>query len=260
MRAGVPRVVGFSRAPGDVIEALKRGAITAAADSPDQAARSAELVVLATPPHSTAELIGRASRWLAPGAILTDVASIKAPVMAAARTAGLDDRFAGAHPLAGTHGSGFGAARPDLFNGAVVYVCPTGSAGGDQVARTVASFWARVTGALPVTIDAAAHDAQLAWTSHLPQAVSSALAVALGRRALGGVSFGPGGRDTTRLAASDPDLWADILLSNAGPVSDALTSAGEALGQLRDLLNRGDAAGLRAFLSEGTVFRRGLDR
>jgi len=201
-QAGVKRVSGYSRSTGDVIEALKRGAITDAADSPQAAARGAAFVVLAAPPSATLDLLDKAGTWLAPGAILSDVASIKVPVMERARAAGLDARFAGAHPLAGTHGSGFGAARPDLFRGAVVYVCPTGTLEGDSVARSVASFWEQVAEAQPVTIEAAAHDTQLAWTSHLPQAVASALAAALGARALGGVSFGPGGRDTTRLAAN----------------------------------------------------------
>ena len=253
-------MVGYSRATGDVIEALRRGAITAAADSPQAAARDAALVVLAVPPSATLDLIDRALPWLAPGAILSDVASIKVPVMDRARAAGLEGRFAGAHPLAGTHGSGFAAARPDLFRGAVVYVCSTGTLDGDNVARAVASFWELVAEAQPVTIDAAAHDVQLAWTSHLPQAVSSALAVSLGARALGGVSFGPGGRDTTRLAASDPDLWAEIFLANAGPVTEALAQAGESLHQLRALIAARDAAGLRAFLAKGAAFRKGLDR
>ena len=254
------RVTGYSRSTGDVIEALKRGAITDAADSPQAAARGSALVVLAAPPSATLDLLDRAGSWLAPGAMLSDVASIKVPVMQRAHAAGLDARFAGAHPLAGTHGSGFGAARPDLFRGAVVYVCPTGTLEGDTVARSIASFWKQVGEAQPVTIDAAAHDTQLAWTSHLPQAVSSALAEALGARALGGVSFGPGGRDTTRLAASDPDLWAEIFLANAGPVADALGHAGDALQQLRTLIAAGDAAGVKAFLARGAAFRRGIDR
>lgn len=253
-------MVGYSRFSGDVIEALKRGAITAAADSPQGAARDAAFVVLAAPPSATLDLIGRAPAWLAAGAILSDVASIKAPVMDRARAAGLEGRFAGAHPLAGTHVTGFAAARPDLFRGAIVYVCSTGTLEGDKVARAVASFWEQVCEAQPVTIDAAAHDAQLAWTSHLPQAVASALAVSLDARALGGVSFGPGGRDTTRLAASDPDLWAEIFLANAGPVTEALAQAGDSLQQLRALIAAGDASGLRAFLAQGAAFRKGLDR
>jgi len=259
-QAGVKRVTGYSRSTGDVIEALKRGAITDAADSPQAAARGAAFVVLAAPPSATLELLDKAGSWLAPGSILSDVASIKVPVMARAHAAGLDGRFAGAHPLAGTHGSGFDAARPDLFRGAIVYVCPTGTLEGDSVARSVASFWEQVGEAQPVTIEAAAHDTQLAWTSHLPQAVSSALAEALGARALGGVSFGPGGRDTTRLAASDPDLWVEIFLANAGPVAEALGLAAAALEQLRSLIAARDAAGVKAFLARGAAFRRGIDR
>lgn len=259
-RAGVKRVAGYSRSTGDVIEALKRGAITAAADSPQAAARGASFVVLAAPPGATLDLLDRAGSWLSPGAVLSDVASIKSPVMERARAAGLEGRFAGAHPLAGTHASGFGAARPDLFRGAVVYVCSTGTLPGDAVARTVASFWKQVGEAEPVLIDADAHDTQLAWTSHLPQAVASALAEALRARKLGGVSVGPGGRDTMRVAASDPDLWAEIFLANAGPVAEALGRAGESLQQLRALIEARDAAGLRAFLARAADFRRGLDR
>lgn len=252
--------MAYSRAAGDVVEALKRGAITDAADSPQAAARNVAFVVLATPPSATLDLLDRAAPWLAPGAVLSDVASVKVPVMDRARQVGLAGRFAGAHPLAGTHGTGFAAARPDLFRNAVVYVCSTGTTEGDTVARMVASFWEQVGQAQPVTIDAAAHDLQLAWTSHLPQAVASALAVSLSARALGGVSFGPGGRDTTRLAASDPDLWAEIFLANAGPVAEALARAGGTLEVLRALIAAGDAAGLRAFLAEGAAFRKGLDR
>jgi prephenate dehydrogenase len=259
-QAGVKRVTGYSRSTGDVIEALKRGAITAAADSPQAAARGAAFVVLAAPPAATLELLDRAGSWLSPGAILSDVASIKAPVMERAVRAGLDGRFAGVHPLAGTHGSGFGAARPDLFRGAIVYVCSTGTLEGDIVARAVASFWKQVGEAEPVLIDAAAHDTQLAWTSHLPQAVASALAEALAARALGGVSVGPGGRDTMRLAASDPDLWAEIFLANAEAVAEALGRTGESLQQLRALIEARDAVGLRTFLARGAAYRRGLDR
>ena len=259
-QAGVKRVVGYSRSTADVIEALKRGAISEGADSPQGAARGAAFVVLAAPPSATLELITRAPSWLAPGAILSDVASVKAPVMEQARAAGLAGRFAGAHPLAGTHETGFAAARPDLFRNAVVYVCSTGTREGDGVAQAVASFWELVGESQVVTIDATAHDVQLAWTSHLPQAVSSALAVALGARALGGVSYGAGGRDTTRLAASDPDLWAEILLANSGPVAEALAQTGAAMERLRALITAHDVTGLKAFLAQGAAFRKGLDR
>jgi prephenate dehydrogenase len=258
--AGVPRVVGFSPARSEGVHALQASAITELADSPLRAVRGADLVVLAVPPRPTLELIGRLAPALEPGAILTDVCSIKEPVVATARAAGLGDRFAGGHPLAGTHASGWSAARPDRLRGCIVYICETGEPDGHRAAGVVKNFWERVLGASPVLIDAAAHDRQLAWTSHLPQAVAYALAKALADRALGGVSYGSGARDTTRLAASSPDMWADILLYNRAALTEALRSTEDELRALRALLDAGDEDGLRAYLETARRFREGLER
>jgi prephenate dehydrogenase len=243
--AGVPRVIGFAPSRADAVQALRSSAVTELADSAVKAARGAELVVLAVPAHATLDLIGRLRPFLEPGAVLTDVCSV---------------RFAGGHPLAGTHGSGFGAARPDRLRGCVVYVCETGAPGGDQVGRQVMRFWEQVLEAQPVLIDPADHDRQLAWTSHLPQAVASALAKTLADRGLAGVSFGSGARDTTRLAASSPDLWLDILRYNGDEVAQALAATEAGLAELRRLLAADDADGLRAYLAAAQRFREGLDR
>ncbi len=258
--AGIPRVVGVSASRAEGVQALQTSAITELADSPAKAMRGAELVVLAVPAQVTLELIGRLHSLLESGALLTDVCSVKSPVVARATAEGLGGRFAGGHPLAGTHGSGFAAARPDRLRGCVVYVCETGAPGGDQAARRVMSFWEQVLEAQPVLIDAAAHDRQLAWTSHLPQAVASALAKALADRGLAGVSFGAGARDTTRLAASSPDMWIDILLYNRAAVVEALEATEHSLAELRRLIAAGDAEGLRAYLAGAQRFREGLDR
>jgi prephenate dehydrogenase len=258
--AGIPKVVGFSPSRSEGIDALRASAITELADSPARAIRGAELVVLAVPPNATLDLIGRLAPELESGALLTDVCSVKAPIVARAAAVGLGSRFAGGHPLAGTHVSGFAAARPDRLRGCVVYVCETGAPGGDQAARSVMSFWRRVLEASPVLIDPAAHDRQLAWTSHLPQAVASALAKTLADRGLAGVSFGSGARDTTRLAASQPEMWIDILLHNREAVADALASTEAGLAELRRLVAAGDAEGLREYLFAAQRFREGLDR
>jgi prephenate dehydrogenase len=258
--AGVPRVVGFSPSRADGVDALRAGAVTELADSAPRALRGADFVVLAVPARVTIELIGKLPPSLEPDAVLTDVCSVKAPVLERAAAANLGDRFAGGHPLAGTHASGFGAARPDRLRGCVVYVCETGAPGGDRAARAVMGFWQRTLEAQPVLIGAEAHDRQLAWTSHLPQAVASALAKVLADRGLGGVSFGAGARDTTRLAASSPEMWLDILLYNRAAVTEALASAEAGLAELRHLLAAGDADGLRRYLAAAQQFREGLDR
>jgi prephenate dehydrogenase len=258
--AGVRRVVGYSPSRSEGVAALRASAVSEVADSPTRAVQGAELVVLAVPPGPTLDLIGRLGRSLEPGATLTDVCSVKAPVMARAADCGLGDRFAGAHPLAGTHDSGFSAARPDRLRGCVVYVCEGDSEEGARVARSVMRFWEEVLEAHPILIGAEAHDRQLAWTSHLPQAVAYALAKSLADRQLGGVSYGSGARDTTRLAASSPDMWLDILLQNAGPLSEGLSSVETRLAELRRLIESGDRQALDHYLETAREFRRGLDR
>ena len=258
--AGVRRVVGFSPAPAEGIQALKASAITDLADTPARAVQGADLIVLAVPPRATLELISQLAGVLEAGAILTDVCSVKGPVIQQAVGAGLGDRFAGGHPLAGTHESGFSSARPDRLRGCVVYVCETGTAGGHRAAGSVASFWQHTMQASPIRISAENHDRQLAWTSHLPQAVAYGLARTLAEHGLAGVSYGSGAKDTTRLAASNPDMWIDILLYNQPAVNQALEQTEAHLAELRRMLAARDLAGLQQFLSAAQAFRQGIDR
>lgn len=259
-RAGVARVVGYAPDRADAVQALQAGALDDIAPSPERAVQGADLVVLAAPPAAILEHLGRLGPHLAPGALVTDVASIKQPVLARAVAAGLGARFAGGHPFAGTHIAGWAGARPDRFTGVLTYICATGPEG-DRAAREVMDFWSGVLDAHPVLIDAAVHDRQLAWTSHLPQAVATALAHALGGAPrLDGAAYGSGARDTTRLAASPAAMWSDIFLLNQGPVLETLDAATADLGRLRTLIAEGDRGKLVAYLEEAATFRQGLER
>jgi len=258
--AGIPTVIGYSPDRSEAVLALKAGALSDIADTPARAVRGASLVVLAAPPAATLDMIDSLARRLDPGTLLTDVASVKLPVVQRALSAGLGDRFAGGHPFAGTEASGWAAARPDLLRGAIVYICPTGVPGGDAVARQVSGFWREVMDCEPVLISAEAHDQRLAWTSHLPQAVAYALAAALASRAdLAGAAYGTGAHDMLRLAASRPELWTDIFLHNRVAVVEALDRTSRSMAQLRELIAQGDEAGLREFLAGARSFRRSLD-
>jgi prephenate dehydrogenase len=259
-QAGVSRVVGYSPEPAEGIQALKAEAVTELADTALRAIRGAELVVLAVPPRATIDLITTLASQLERGALLTDVCSVKAPVVEAAVTAGLGDRFVGGHPLAGTHESGFASARPDRLRSCVVYICETGTADGHRAAQSVSGFWEHTLEASPVRIDAEAHDRQLAWTSHLPQAVAYSLARTLAAQGLGGVSFGAGAKDTTRIAASSPDMWLDIFLYNRRAVSLALERTEASIAELRRALESSDLPALQSYLRTAQAFRRGLDR
>lgn len=258
--AGVPRVIGYSPDRAEGIQALKASAITELADTPTRALRGAELVVLAVPPRATLDLVVQLASMLGPDTLLTDVCSVKAPVLRQAVESGLGDRFAGSHPLAGTHETGFLSARPDRLRGCVVYICESGTPAGHHAAGNIASFWEHTLQASPIRIAAEHHDRQLAWTSHLPQALAYALARALAERGLAGVSYGSGAKDTTRLAASDPAMWADILLYNEPAVGEALAQTEAHLVELRRLLAAGDREGLGAYLTAAQAFRKGIDR
>lgn len=256
-QAGVPRIIGYSPLPAEGVAALKAGAITEVAERPQRVVHAADLVVLAAPPGATLNLLQelrqdllQRERWC------TDVTSVKHPVVALAERLGLERVFAGSHPLAGTHESGFAAAKPSLLEGAVVYVTPL--VRGERAGEEIADFWAGVCGADPVVWDAAEHDRVLAWTSHLPQAVASALAAALARAGPKAVTLGTGARDTTRLAASDPQLWHDVLLLNRQALLTALDAVEAELGQLRHALTTGNGAELLAWLEAGRTWRRHL--
>jgi len=256
----VPRVIGFSLRRSEGIQALQAGAITELADTPIDAVHSAELVVLAVPPQPTLDLLAPLSSALQPGALLTDVCSVKEAIVKQAVLSGAGDRFAGSHPLAGTHESGFPSARPDRLRGCVVYICASGTPNGHRAASAVAGFWERTLEASPVLIEAAAHDRQLARTSHLPQAVAYVLARALADQGLAGLSFGAGARDTMRLAASNPEMWADILLLNREAVVPALEQTLAGMAELQRLLRAGDRASLLQYFEVAGDFRRGIER
>jgi prephenate dehydrogenase len=255
-RAGIA-TLGWSPNPAERVAAAQQRAVDDAPHRAADVARAADLLVLAAPPAANLQLLDALRSELAPGALVTDVGSVKRQIVARAEAMGLGERFAGGHPLAGTHAHGFAAARLDLFRDAVVYVTPT--AQGDAAAREVAHFWADALRAHPVMIAAADHDRQLAVTSHVPQVVASLLAQFLARNAPPGATIGPGARDTTRLAASEPALWSEILLLNRDEVLPALRALEEPLGELERTLETGDAGALAAWLGRATAWRRKVD-
>jgi prephenate dehydrogenase len=254
--AGIPQVLGWSPEPAERVAAVQQGALDDAPHAAAEVAGRVELLILAAPPAANLDLLERLAPRLSPGCLITDVGSVKRAVVAKAEALGLGTRFAGSHPLAGTERSGFDAARADLFQGAVVYVTP--ATGGQDAAREVAHFWESVCGAHPVVLDAAAHDAQLAVTSHLPQIVASLLGVYLSRHLPSGAALGPGARDTTRLAASEPRMWTEILLLNRDEVLPVLRGLEEPLGELQRALESGDEEAVQEWLAGAARWRRGL--
>lgn len=217
-------------------EAAAAGGIRVATEA-SSALESAEVVVLATPLSTVPELAGLILQAAPADAALTDVASLQAPVLAAAEAAGLGNRWVTSHPLVGSERSGFDAARADLYLAAPVYLSD-GAA--NAVARTrVETLW-RTLGAHPEWIDAEAHDGRMAQVSHLPQLVATALADALAAAGVDVGVLGPGGRDTTRLAGSSPRMWQDLLAHADSALVDGLRSVAQRLQDDADALSAGE--------------------
>lgn len=214
-RQGV-EVTLVDASPTAVRLATEYGAGIAATDADNPA-----LIVVATPPDVVADVVaGQLAQF--PNAIVTDVASVKGSILDALIARGLDiSRYVGSHPMAGRERGGAVAARADLFTGRSWVLCsrPDVSA----AAMTAVDNLAVACGATVVTLDTEGHDAAVALVSHVPQIVASAVASSLvGARGEFVDLAGGGLRDVTRIAASDPTLWIQILSANAVDVAGVL--------------------------------------
>lgn len=237
------RVSAFDACPEHVERANRDGAIQRVLDATLAGVGEAEIVVIAVPVDAAIDVLRRLAPLVASAKLITDVGSTKSRIGATATEVGLGERFVGSHPMAGGHRSGWDASRAGLFVGAPVYLCPTATS--TDEARTLAgALWSAV-GARPSCMDADRHDRQLAWTSHLPHIVSTAVALALAGAGVGRDDLGPGGRDITRLAGSSPDVWTAIAGENAAALDGALAAAEVEIATFRRALARSDTQTLR---------------
>ena len=256
---GTPRILGCCRRPKNAVAAAKAGAITEIAHGPEEVVRGADFIVLADPPVAALELLERLAPLIRErGVVCIDVASVKAPATRLASRMDLADHFAGSHPFVGQENVPFASARPDLLEQALVYVTPT--EGGERAAREVSDFWKRAVGAQPVTLDAARHDACIAWTDHLPRAAASVLAAALAERGPEGVTYPPSTLEATWPAADDVGRWAELLWLNREQMAGALEGIESKLEELRSLLASGSQAELRRWLEDGARWREQFDQ
>ncbi len=250
-------VVGYGRTPATLARAVELGALDRGAGSIAEACEGAEVVFCAGP---VGALPGQAREALAasgPETVVTDVGSTKGELVAAL---GDDERFIGGHPLAGAETAGVENARADLFEGARWYLTPTDRSSGvlyDRLQRTVSGLGAR-----PQAIDAAAHDRLLATISHLPHVVANALAAEaaaeLSRDSERMPEVGPSFRDTTRVAGSNPAIWADIFASNRAAVADSVEAVARRLGEAAELIRGGDRDAVAAWHAAAGEDRRRL--
>jgi prephenate dehydrogenase len=249
----VASVVGFVRRPASVVQCEGLGAVNLATLDLQRAVEEAELIILCTPIAQMRGLTEQMLPALKPGAIVTDVGSVKGSVVrdleALVGKAGA--YFVGSHPMAGAEKMGVAAARADLFDGAVCVVTPTRKSNPAAV-RKVEQLW-RLVGARLLRLTPKAHDDLVSRSSHLPHVVAAQLANLIlspehsrEQRMLCANGF----RDTTRIASSSPEMWRDIALANRHNLSRALGTFAKGLQNFRQALRSGDAQAVTKFFEQ----------
>jgi prephenate dehydrogenase len=253
-------VIGGDRDRRSLARAVARGAIDRAAPTVAEAVRGADLVVLATPVGSFEAIVKACAGSFAPGALLTDVGSVKGALIG--RIEALlppQVGYLSAHPLAGGERSGIEAASPTLFQGCRCVLTPGARSSPEAIDR-LTKLWTGL-GAAVTTMAPAAHDRSLAVVSHLPHLVAYALVTSAMELAehdpdLLGLTAG-GFRDFTRIAASSPEMWRDICLENRRKLLAAVEHYQAVLERFRRQVASGDGAALeQAFRQARRVTER----
>ncbi len=263
-KALADHIVGIGRRVENLKTAVELGAIDRYVADPKEGVQGADLVVLATPVDTYDRHLKEWANCLAPGAIVSDVGSVKGTLVEqseAAMPAGV--HFIGAHPIAGKEKTGVAAGSDQLFKGARCIVTPTKRTD-PQALERIKQLWEE-TGSSVLTMDPHLHDQILGAVSHLPHIAAFALMNALADlrdhrlSALDLAGHSGGGlRDTTRIAASSPEMWRDIFLWNRDNLVSYIDEYQKALEDLKRLIKTGDAAGIEKALERAKGEREKL--
>jgi len=248
------KVVGVGRTISKLDTALRRGAIDEATDDILVGAKDADLVIACVPIRSIVDTLEIAARVALPNAILTDVGSTKQTIVRNAAGRLSDDQFVGSHPIAGGHHSGVEHAVGTLLDGAVVVITPTASTSPELIQR-VTDFWESM-GSRISRLTPEEHDEALAISSHLPHMVASALAISTPAELI--TFVGKGWMDSTRIAASNSQLWRQILEENHGPALQAMKKFATICETWIEALEQADFDRVEQLLKSGKATREAV--
>lgn len=260
-RAGAD-VRAFDVDPDQAARAVAMGAAADVAGSIEAVVRDADVVIIATPVGLVAELVIEALD--ANAAVVTDVGSVKAPILREVELARPDlaARFVGGHPMSGSEQDGLDGADADLFAGATWVLTPTGRT--DAEAHTAVRSLVAELGAEIVEVTPEHHDALVAVVSHVPHLAATTLmdiAATTGEEHEILLRLAAGGfRDMTRIAAGDPGIWPDICIANRDAIVAGLDDYLRALAVVRGYVAAGDADALLRVLERARSARRNLPR
>lgn len=255
LRAGV-QISMYGRRHEVLDKAMSRHLADRTSTVPSEVIDGAECVILATPIGVMSQLIKQSLHALSPEAIVTDVGSVKAPVVRELETVLADSRahFVGSHPMAGSEKTGLDAAVPELFHGAACILTPSPHTNLEAM-RKIDALW-RLLGCMTYEMSPERHDQTVSTISHVPHLLAALLVqlAAEGRGEDGSDTgwmalAGGGFRDTTRIAAGPPEMWTEILLENAQAVEQDLERLGILISESRKAIRSHNWESLRELLT-----------
>lgn len=252
-------IVGIGRDAARLAPALRDGVLDRATTDLAEGVAGADLIVLGATVEANEALLAKVWTAASDGAIVTDVGSTKRSIVRAAERLGAARplAFVGSHPMAGSERSGYAASRADLFDGALVVVTPT-DATEPRALKGITAFW-EALGARVTALDPESHDRGVAAISHLPHLVAYALMAATARDGADALPLAARGfRDTTRIAASDPAMWAEIFVDNRDALLARTEEFRRALDELERLVRAGDRGAIETLLTRIKAAREGL--
>lgn len=250
------RIVVWARRPEARQQLRAQPWCDAVAETPEEAVQAARLVVIAAPVDKIVPLAEQIAPALSPGAIVTDVGSVKGEIarLGQASLARVGAHFVGAHPMAGSEKTGWEHGTAELFDRRTCFVTPLPESPADAV-NAVIAFW-RELGSDVVTVSPDRHDEIVAHISHLPQVIASSLCAFLATKNPAWRNYAGGGlRDTTRIAGSDAQLWRSILEQNRDEVLRALRQFEDELHQFQIALANRDYPDVVARMERGKAYR-----
>ncbi len=249
----------WGRRPDSLAEARERGYSSLASNKLDDAVTGADLVIFCMPIDAMPAIARSVAPLISASSVVTDVGSVKAPVVAELEPIFGPERFLGSHPMAGSEQSGAAAARGDLFRGAVCILTPTEKTP-DDLRQRVARFWENLSCEIH-ELTADLHDRRIALISHLPHLLAASLVNTVAGAEPDALRLaGQGFRDSTRIASGPPEMWRGILSGNKTHLLAALAALRDRIGEAEDMLNTDDDAGLRNFLTTAKTNRDGIIR
>ena len=260
-RAGlVKRVIGYSKSPSTTEKARQLGVIDQAAESALLAVSGSDIVLIAVPVSATEATFKAIRHLVEPGVLVMDVGSTKRDVVDAARRV-LKERipsFVPAHPIAGKEVAGIAHADATLYNGRQVILTPLPQTSPELVQKAT-DCWAAI-GSQVLRMTPENHDAAFAAVSHLPHMLAFAYFNSVARQPAGRDFLslaGPGFRDFTRIAASDPAVWRDILMSNREEILKQTQRFRHALDAMEHVMKSGNAEALEDMIRKASDARGG---